>query len=84
MILSAPTWNRCWTNPPAFRIIQRGVGLIIQESSALDSGELRDGKPFLVMQFVKGVTLREEITPRGMHLERSAFIVRQLHTPEPR
>jgi serine/threonine protein kinase len=46
--------------------------------AALDSGELPDGKPFLVMQFVKGVTLREEITPRGMNLERTAHIVRQL------
>ena len=46
--------------------------------AALDSGELPDGKPFLVMQFVKGVTLREEITRRGMHLERTASIVRQL------
>jgi serine/threonine protein kinase/formylglycine-generating enzyme required for sulfatase activity len=46
--------------------------------AALDWGELSDGKPFLVMQFIKGVTLRQEITPRGMPLERAAHIVRQL------
>jgi formylglycine-generating enzyme required for sulfatase activity/serine/threonine protein kinase len=46
--------------------------------AALDWGELPDGKPFLVMQFVKGVTLRQEITLRGMPLERAAHIVRQL------
>ena len=46
--------------------------------AALDWGELPDGKPFLVMQFIKGVTLRQEITPRGMPLERAAHIVRQL------
>jgi serine/threonine-protein kinase len=46
--------------------------------AALDSGELPDGKPFLVMQYIKGVTLRHEIGPRGMNLERTAHIVRQL------
>ncbi len=45
---------------------------------ALDTGELPNGNPFLVMQFIKGVTLREVITPLGMDLEHVAHIVRQL------
>lgn len=45
---------------------------------ALDSGQLPDGKPFLVMQFIRGVRLRDVINPRGMDLERVANIVRQL------
>jgi tRNA A-37 threonylcarbamoyl transferase component Bud32/uncharacterized membrane protein len=46
--------------------------------AALDFGQLPDSKPFLVMQFVRGSTLRQEITPRGMDLERVGRIVRQL------
>ncbi len=46
--------------------------------SALDFGQLADGKPFLVMQFVKGDTLRRAITPRGMDLDRVALLIRQL------
>src|SRR2546421_3328920 len=43
----------------------------------LDTGELPDGKPYLVMQFVDGVTLRMQIKPEGMSLERAAEIIRQ-------
>jgi tRNA A-37 threonylcarbamoyl transferase component Bud32 len=44
----------------------------------LDSGDMPDGRHFLVMEFVKGVSLRSAITPQGMCLDRAAAIVRQL------
>ncbi len=44
----------------------------------LDTGELPDGKPYLVMQYVAGVNLRSALTPEGMSLERAASIIRQL------
>ncbi|MBI4479831.1 MAG: protein kinase [Acidobacteria bacterium] len=44
----------------------------------LDVGETPDGKPFLVMQFVEGVTLRSEISKDGMELRRVAHIMRQV------
>src|SRR2546423_8596429 len=43
----------------------------------LDTGELPDGKPYLVMQYIDGVTLRSQIKPEGMSLERAAEIIRQ-------
>ena len=43
----------------------------------LDTGELPDGKPYLVMQYIDGVTLRSQIKPEGMPLERAAEITRQ-------
>jgi serine/threonine protein kinase len=45
--------------------------------SVLDAGELDDGKPYLVMQYVEGVNLRSAIGPEGMPLERAAEIIRQ-------
>ena len=44
----------------------------------LDTGELPDGKPYIVMQFIDGVTLRSQIKPEGMPLERAADIVKQM------
>lgn len=44
----------------------------------LGAGELEDGKPYLVMQYVNGPTLRSQITNNGMALNRVASIVRQL------
>jgi len=35
----------------------------------LDAGELPDGQPYIVMQFIDGVTLRSQIKPAG-HLRR--------------
>src|SRR2546421_8446504 len=43
----------------------------------LDTGELPDGKPYLVMQYIDGVTLRSQIKPEGMSLDRAAEIIRQ-------
>jgi serine/threonine protein kinase len=45
---------------------------------ALDFGQMPDGKPYLVMQFVEGVPLRSVLKPEGMDLERVAGIVRQV------
>jgi serine/threonine protein kinase len=46
----------------------------------LDTGELPTGKPYIVMQFVDGISLRAAIrdTPQGMDLERVASIVNQV------
>lgn len=43
----------------------------------LDTGELPDGQPYLVMQYIDGVTLRSQIKPEGMALDRAAEIIRQ-------
>lgn len=44
----------------------------------LDTGTMPDGKPFLVMQFVEGKTLRSVMIQQGMDFERVASIVRQM------
>ncbi len=44
----------------------------------IDSGELPNGRPFIAMQYVEGVTLRSLITPEGMNLERGAEIIKQI------
>ncbi|MDX6384847.1 MAG: eukaryotic-like serine/threonine-protein kinase, partial [Blastocatellia bacterium] len=43
----------------------------------LDTGELPDGKPYLVMQFIDGVTLRSQIKSEGIPLERAADLIKQ-------
>src|SRR5688572_17550047 len=45
---------------------------------ALDTGDTEDGKPFIVMQYIEGVTLRSEIGPTGMDLMRVADITRKI------
>jgi serine/threonine protein kinase len=44
----------------------------------LGGGELPDGQPYIVMQFVDGVTLRSQIKSEGMPLERAAEIIKQI------
>jgi serine/threonine protein kinase len=44
----------------------------------LDTGELPDGKPYLVMQFIDGATLRSLIRPEGIPFERAAEIIKQI------
>lgn len=46
--------------------------------SVLDAGELDDGKPFIVMQYVSGMTLRSQIPSEGMNLERAGLILKQI------
>lgn len=45
----------------------------------IDTGELPDGKPYIVMQYVDGISLRDAIKaqPEGMDLERAASIIKQ-------
>lgn len=44
----------------------------------LDSGEIPDGRPFLVLQFVDGITLRSVMSAGPLPLARVATIVRQI------
>ncbi len=44
----------------------------------LDTGELPDGKPYLVMQFIDGVTLRSLIRPEGIALDSAAELLKQI------
>jgi serine/threonine protein kinase len=46
----------------------------------LDTGELPDGKPYIVMQYIEGVALRDAVKakPEGMDLERAASIIKQI------
>lgn len=48
--------------------------------SVLGAGELSDGKPYIAMQYVDGVTLRSKISSEGMDLERAALILKQIGT----
>jgi len=43
-----------------------------------DAGEMPDGKPYLVMQYVEGISLRAAIRPEGMEFARAANIIRQV------
>jgi len=43
-----------------------------------DVGEMPDGKPYIVMQYVEGASLRSSICPEGMDLRRTSNIVRQM------
>lgn len=44
----------------------------------IDAGELADGKPFIVMQYVDGVVLRAVMPVQGMNFEYAAEIMRQI------
>ena len=46
--------------------------------TVLGAGKLADGKLYLVMQYVEGVTLRSQITTEGIDFERAASILRQV------
>jgi tRNA A-37 threonylcarbamoyl transferase component Bud32 len=44
----------------------------------LDTGELADGSPFLVIQFIEGQSLRERLREGPMHRSRAVAILRQI------
>ena len=44
----------------------------------LDTGELPDSKPYLVMQYIDGVTLRSQIKPEGMPFDRAGEMIKQM------
>jgi tRNA A-37 threonylcarbamoyl transferase component Bud32 len=44
----------------------------------LGGGELADGQPYIVMQFVDGATLRSQIKAEGMPFDRAAEIIKQM------
>jgi serine/threonine protein kinase len=44
----------------------------------LDTDELADGTPYIVMQYVDGETLRSQIPREGMDLKRAASILKQI------
>jgi serine/threonine protein kinase len=44
----------------------------------IDAGELPNGKPFIVMQYVDGVALRSVMNPEGMNLGRIAGLMKQI------
>jgi len=44
----------------------------------LDSGELPDAKPFIVMEYIDGMNLRTQIRSEGMKLDRAAEIIKQM------
>ena len=44
----------------------------------LDTGQLPDGTPFLVMQYIKGVSLRTLMKQEGLEFERASTFIRQL------
>ncbi|MFN2578069.1 MAG: serine/threonine protein kinase [Pyrinomonadaceae bacterium] len=46
--------------------------------SVFGAGELADGKPYIAMQYVQGVTLRSQISSEGMNLTRAASILKQV------
>jgi serine/threonine protein kinase len=44
----------------------------------LNRGELPDGRPYIVMPYVKGETLRSQISRQGMSFDRAASILKQI------
>jgi serine/threonine protein kinase len=44
----------------------------------LDTGQLPDGTPFLVMQYIKGVSMRTLMKQEGLEFERASTFIRQL------
>lgn len=46
--------------------------------SVLDAGQIEDGKPYLIMQYIDGILLRSLITRQGMNFERASNLLMQI------
>jgi len=46
--------------------------------NVLDIGDLPDGRPYIVMEYVDGEMLRSHIPPEGLDLKRAASILKQI------
>jgi serine/threonine protein kinase len=46
--------------------------------SAIDAGQLPDGRAYFVMQYIPGKTLRSVMTPQGMNPKRAADLLRKI------
>jgi serine/threonine protein kinase len=46
--------------------------------SVFGAGEVTDGKPYIAMQYIDGVTLRSQIFSDGMDVKRAAAILKQI------
>ncbi|HKY44085.1 MAG TPA: protein kinase [Pyrinomonadaceae bacterium] len=46
--------------------------------SVFGAGEVADGKPYIAMQYIDGVTLRSQIESNGMDVKRAAPILKQI------
>lgn len=44
----------------------------------LHAGEMGDGTPYLVMQYIEGRSLRSVMKPEGINLQRAAHLIRQI------
>ena len=44
----------------------------------LDAGELSNNKPYIVMEFIDGITLDQAIVPQGMDFKRVADLIKQI------
>src|ERR1700752_427788 len=63
-----------------FRQELEGLGRLNHPSlvSVIDGGEIPDGRPYIVMQYIEGDSLRFLIPPEGMGFARVASIIRQI------
>ncbi|HBB94069.1 MAG TPA: hypothetical protein DC054_01645 [Blastocatellia bacterium] len=70
-------------NEWALRTFEREIEALIKIDhpgvvGVFDTGKIPDGKPYIVMEYVDGVSLRSLITPEGMQFEQVARIVREM------
>jgi serine/threonine protein kinase len=75
--------NSGFEDPEALRRFKQEVQALtlVQHPNIVDvtdAGELPDGQPYVVMEYIDGVTLRSQIPSGGMDLNRAATILKQI------